>query len=674
MRACAMSHCILVFEFFQNKTQKSGQSDGNNNMSKNKHHLRTTLSAVSKSERRAVGEKNNCSTVVASCVQTMEADGATRANHPTSDRRRASTKPDGFLPIGQGHGKRQKSLRRSTRFLVLILGLVIVLRLLIENSLVRNHLFSTRNEQTPYGSEESSLHPRNQTFVLPSSPCNDVDEFPLGNTNSKSTDFRSRTFTNHPITICSGSTFQNVPSAINLILPSRTQKGGKSCYETCSSDAFRDKSNRGHDYSDANYVIHVLGGGKCNQDGFESLPRDASNNVVVTAYYEIPSKHPPSQYHDWMRNFLTVYKDPLVIFTSPDLVELLANLRRRNGTELCDHPPCGPIFLDTIIVALPLEDLPLAKLYPKSFWVDQLDRDPQSNIHSPLRGDPRMQGKFESGELYWIWLSKIWFVVEATRVLGVNITSEYWNDSSRSLGEYSDNLSRNSKYDDKVFAWIDIGSFRNEDPTAKNQSNPPMLIRHPEVVPDLEVLFWSHSSAHSSKSSESKKKIVSDKNYTPIPPRQSPYFDDKKLGGGKHFFHSGAHFAGRPRSILRFYHQFLQTIDAFVKRNLTLADDQAVLQSSCLSFSYEHCGEHDGCEDNLCAYATRDMVGGKSKWFGLTKLLQTGWKETNQRTRAANRSGGDPKDLYWRPPPPTYYLDYTDHSIWSPPNCSSVRD
>jgi hypothetical protein len=53
---------------------------------------------------------------------------------------------------------------------------------------------------------------------------------------------------------------------------------------------------------------------------------------------------------------------------------------------------------------------------------------------------------------------------------------------------------------------------------------------------------------------------------------------------------------------------------------------------------------------NLCAYATRDMVGGKSKWFGLTKLLQTGWA-----AGIITNTPDDPRDLYWKPPPPEYY-------------------
>jgi hypothetical protein len=403
----------------------------------------------------------------------------------------------------------------------------------------------------------------------------------------------------------------------------------------------------------------------------------------------------------------------------------LANLRRhhqRNSYAERKEQEQPSLYFDTIIVAIPLDELPLANLYTKSFWVDQLDRDPQSSIHSPLRGDPRMQGRFESGELYWIWLSKIWFVKEATRIFDANVDVKTSSSSiqyefesedptreqpsmiasggfSNSEKEAINNNNSNKTYDrddddNDVFAWIDIGSFRNEDPTAKNNDTPsPLLLRHPEVVPATEMLFWSHSSAHSyysppeplSKSNTNANTsnsisttITTDhratKRYAPIPPRESPYFDDKSLEGGRYFFHSGAHFAGRPTAISRYYHQFLHTMDVFVERNMTLADDQAVMQSACLSYYYDYCAgshrhgdngdnnnnnnnsiEQHGCDDkrpkhNLCAYATRDMVGGKSKWFGLTKLLQTGWA-----AGIITNTPDDPRDLYWKPPPPEYY-------------------
>ena len=620
-------------------------------------------------EQASSNQENNLGIDSASSRQShpkmTNGHAVARTTIPKSNKR-SSSQNGGFLPVDQWEqGQRQQKIfpRSTMRFLVSIVFLVTLIRLTIETSMVRNYLFSTRNEQIHYqsGDLDSANDRRNHPLILSPSSSAKINQYSHDNV----------AYTRDPTTICSGSTFQSMPSATDLLLPSQTwnqQQRQHRCYETSQGDTFFDKSTEDHNYSDTNYVFHVLGGGRCSQNGFESLPRGTSRNIIVTAYYEIPSKHPPHKYRNWMGNFLSVYQDPIVIFTSPNLVGLLADLRRRNNNEtanMCEDPPCSSVYFDTVLIALPLEELPLAKFYPKSFWVDQLDRDPQSDIHSPLRGDPRMQGQFESGELYWIWLSKVWFVVETTRILGVN---RDLNDPPTGHLNSDKFLRNNSNYDNKVFAWIDIGSFRNEDPIAKNESDPPFLLQHPEVVPISEMLFWSHSSAHSSKLLEPASGKNSVQNYAPIAPRISPYFDDKSLGGGRYFFHSGAHFAGRPRSIARFYRQFLQTMDVFVERNLTLADDQAVMQSSCLSFFYENRRdeynnqrerEFDKQPDNLCVYAIRDMVGGKSKWFGLAKLLQVGWANTGQTTH----------DLYWKPPPHEYYLERSKESIGGKDGC-----
>ena len=139
----------------------------------------------------------------------------------------------------------------------------------------------------------------------------------------------------------------------------------------------------------------------------------------------------------------------MVVFTSPDMVDQLANLRCLSDSKSKSKPKSGSnsnsntdnnnnnyndndinnktnsgdgdgdadvdgdddkddndgdnslSCFPTILVALPLDQLPFAsgKLHPKSFWADQLDKDPESMIHAPLRGskDPRLLGKFESG-------------------------------------------------------------------------------------------------------------------------------------------------------------------------------------------------------------------------------------------------------------------------------------
>lgn len=125
-------------------------------------------------------------------------------------------------------------------------------------------------------------------------------------------------------------------------------------------------------------------------------PRVQSNHTLVTAYFRAKSKYPSSQYDEWMQNMMSL-KDPLVIFTQPDLVEMMSKLRSDPS-------------LSTVIVPCTLEDLPISQLRSNlrfehmgnsiSFWEHQLEIDPEKSRHS-------------SYFVFWIWLSKSWLVEQA---------------------------------------------------------------------------------------------------------------------------------------------------------------------------------------------------------------------------------------------------------------------
>jgi hypothetical protein len=125
-------------------------------------------------------------------------------------------------------------------------------------------------------------------------------------------------------------------------------------------------------------------------------PQIRSNHTLVTAYFRAKSKYPSTKYDEWMQNMMSL-KDPLVIFTQPDLVEMMSNLRSDPS-------------LSTIIIPCTLEDLPISKLKSDlafehagktlSFWEHQLEIDPEKNRHS-------------SYYVFWIWLSKSWLVEQA---------------------------------------------------------------------------------------------------------------------------------------------------------------------------------------------------------------------------------------------------------------------
>jgi hypothetical protein len=138
-----------------------------------------------------------------------------------------------------------------------------------------------------------------------------------------------------------------------------------------------------------------------------------SKNCVVTSYFRVPSKFEAGRYDGWMRNMLSL-QDAMVIFTQPDLVDQIKDLRKHAVNR-------------TIIIPLALEDLPYAKVFPASFWQDQLERDPEKGIH-------------RSYQLFWIWLSKSWCVTQAIRL---------------------------NVYNSDLFVWSDIGCFRDTNYNSK---------------------------------------------------------------------------------------------------------------------------------------------------------------------------------------------------------------
>lgn len=125
-------------------------------------------------------------------------------------------------------------------------------------------------------------------------------------------------------------------------------------------------------------------------------PQIRSNQTLVTAYFRAKSKYPSFKYDEWMQNMMSL-KDPLVIFTQPDLVEMMSNMRSDPS-------------LSTVIIPCTLEDLPVSKLKSNlrfdhmgntiSFWENQLEIDPEKKRHS-------------SYFVFWIWLSKSWLVEQA---------------------------------------------------------------------------------------------------------------------------------------------------------------------------------------------------------------------------------------------------------------------
>lgn len=258
-------------------------------------------------------------------------------------------------------------------------------------------------------------------------------------------------------------------------------------------------------------------------------PLAKSQSTIVTAYYQVPSKHTPDRYITWMKNMLSL-QDPMVIFTQPNFVDAISEFRSHATNR-------------TVIVGLDLEHLPIVSLGPHSFWRNQLDQDPEHEIH-------------RSYELFWIWLSKTWFVTQAIQM---------------------------NFFDSDIYVWSDIGCFRNLDYNYKT------LILHPEAVPQHQILQMAT------------RKII---------PPNNPLFNNKTHQPA-HFYHSGSQFAGYNHTILTFYQYFLDTIDKFLDSSMSIADDQTVLQSTCL------------LHPSICAYVQRKHVHDNA-YFGLRHILHHG--------------------------------------------------
>ncbi|KAL7526673.1 hypothetical protein ACHAWF_001869 [Thalassiosira exigua] len=229
---------------------------------------------------------------------------------------------------------------------------------------------------------------------------------------------------------------------------------------------------------------------------------ETSPNTIVSAYFRISSKHSSAQYDEWMQNFLGL-KDNMVIFTSEDMLAKVSLFRKHARGQ-------------TVVIIMSVDDLPLAKLYSESFWQDQLAKDPEKQLH-------------KSYKLFWIWLSKSFFVHEALRL---------------------------NFFGSDLFMWCDFGSFRQFSERYWGKQ----LIRHREVVPANEMLQMAFQ--------------------PPVPPSKIPFADKQKYE--RYFYHSGMHSVAYAKTWEKFYPLFLDTIDKFLGRNLGICDDQVVLQSCCL--------------------------------------------------------------------------------------------
>ena len=119
--------------------------------------------------------------------------------------------------------------------------------------------------------------------------------------------------------------------------------------------------------------------------------------TIVTAYYEVKSKHKPELFYQWGKTFLTL-KSPIIIFVEPRHVEMIKLWR--------NHLPIH-------IIPLPFNELEMWVNH-KEKWVNYHKVDPEYNYHSP--------------ELYAIWAMKTIFVKKAIECNPFHTDFFFWCD------------------------------------------------------------------------------------------------------------------------------------------------------------------------------------------------------------------------------------------------------
>lgn len=153
----------------------------------------------------------------------------------------------------------------------------------------------------------------------------------------------------------------------------------------------------------------------CQKNG-ESVPvkTDLSLPItLVTGYYAIPSKHPPTVYFKWMSFFLYKIKTPIALYTN------------------CASIKNQPAFVNILRQR--------EKLFPGRLHADiiELEQTPLSRQFGPLlkkqEARDRERGVGHNYLLYLVWLMKTEALMQATR----------------------DNV-----YCSEWFMWVDIGVFR----------------------------------------------------------------------------------------------------------------------------------------------------------------------------------------------------------------------
>lgn len=156
--------------------------------------------------------------------------------------------------------------------------------------------------------------------------------------------------------------------------------------------------------------------------------------TLVTAYYHIHPARPSNFYEGFITTMMEL-KDPMVIFTSPDKVDMIKEQR--------SHLPENR----TTIIPIDFDDVQVSEKYPDLMSEEILKKDSKHRY-----------GTVNRWKVIKIWHAKTWFV---TKAMEMNV------------------------FNSNKFLWLDIGHFRNPREDWKGRT----LIAHPEVIPDDRMLM-----------------------------------------------------------------------------------------------------------------------------------------------------------------------------------------
>jgi hypothetical protein len=134
--------------------------------------------------------------------------------------------------------------------------------------------------------------------------------------------------------------------------------------------------------------------------------------TVVSAYYDMNSKHPHHQYVNWVPLFLSS-TDPLIFFCDPGQVLWSSN------QTWCDFVAERRQHAPTVVVEIPFDELNTAVTFKDSFWFRE----------AFVRDQKKKKRQKKGVDVYKIWNEKIIFLHEVSILNPFKTEHIFWVDA-----------------------------------------------------------------------------------------------------------------------------------------------------------------------------------------------------------------------------------------------------